>query len=417
MDLDRNIRFDITDATNHRATFDNLKKLLSFLTLEIKFWTRVKEANASKKHRFFQIIGQFNNFQNSINGWVDIDNWDDRTLQQQLQNIVSSSSIITHGQQSWLWSQHSFTERFIEILLETDNATADSFFNYQLKSNLPAPASKQSFDGFLLGYEFEYQNSDLVKRRHTERIQITKLRDQLLEKNAEALELMSSNQNSYEEWFEATKLQLDNYNKSVTYSSERKQKAIKLVTERRHKRMKSNFDSQMSNWLHRIEGLETLYEEKLRLQKPAQYWKRASKKYASHGSIFAAMTLALVAVAAKMVLHLFELWLIGSDSMFSVKTVQGATLFAAMAALFAFAIRATTRLAFSSFHLMRDAEEREQLTYLYLSLINESAVEKDSRDIVLQALFSRSETGLLANENGPTMPSLNDSIRTLNKSN
>lgn len=359
----------------------------------------------------------FSGLKNTINSWVHVDSWDDRTLQQHIQSAVSNTALLKYSPQRWLWRHHSFTEKFVEILLEKDDATADSFFNYQLKSNLPNPASKQTFDGFLLGYEYEYQNSDLVKRRQTERIQITKLRDQLLEKNEEALELMSSNQNSYEEWFEASKQQLADYNKSVAFSSERKQKAIKRVAERRHKQMKSTFDSQMRFWQQRIKDLETLYEEKLRLKKPAQYWKAASKKYAIHGSIFAAITLLLVAVAAKMVLHLFELWLIGSDSMFSVKTVQGATLFAAMAALFAFAIRATTRLAFSSFHLMRDAEEREQLTYLYLSLINESAVEKDSRDIVLQALFSRSETGLLANENGPTMPSLNDSIRSVTKTN
>jgi hypothetical protein len=54
---------------------------------------------------------------------------------------------------------------------------------------------------------------------------------------------------------------------------------------------------------------------------------------------------------------------------------------------------------------MRDAQEREQLTYLYLSLTDEAAIDKESRHIVLQALFSRSETGLLAQEHGPTMPS------------
>lgn len=48
--------------------------------------------------------------------------------------------------------------------------------------------------------------------------------------------------------------------------------------------------------------------------------------------------------------------------------------------------------------------KREQLTYLYLSLTNESVIDEKSREIVLQALFSRTETGLLNNEHGPTMP-------------
>jgi hypothetical protein len=63
-----------------------------------------------------------------------------------------------------------------------------------------------------------------------------------------------------------------------------------------------------------------------------------------------------------------------------------------------------SKLTFSSFHLMRDSEEREQLTYLYLSLNNEGQIDGTSRELVLQALFSHSETGLLNGESGPTMP-------------
>lgn len=85
--------------------------------------------------------------------------------------------------------------------------------------------------------------------------------------------------------------------------------------------------------------------------------------------------------------------------------------FATLGAIFAFVIRVFARMAFSSFHLMRDAEEREQLTYLYLSLSKESEIDKESRDIVLQALFSRSETGLLNQDSGPSMPSGTEALK------
>ena len=73
-------------------------------------------------------------------------------------------------------------------------------------------------------------------------------------------------------------------------------------------------------------------------------------------------------------------------------------------AVYAFLVRILSRLALSSFHLMRDAKEREQLTYLYLSLSETDPSEKESRDIVLRSLFSRSQTGLLTNESGPSIP-------------
>ena len=83
-------------------------------------------------------------------------------------------------------------------------------------------------------------------------------------------------------------------------------------------------------------------------------------------------------------------------------------------AIYTYLVRLIAKLAFSALHLMRDAQEREQLTYVYLSLINEKGIDEKSRDIVLQSLFSRTETGLLANENGPTMP-LSDVLQAMKK--
>jgi len=48
---------------------------------------------------------------------------------------------------------------------------------------------------------------------------------------------------------------------------------------------------------------------------------------------------------------------------------------------------------FSSFHLARDAEEREHLTFVYLALINDSKIEKEDRQLIMQSLFSRADTG------------------------
>ena len=77
-------------------------------------------------------------------------------------------------------------------------------------------------------------------------------------------------------------------------------------------------------------------------------------------------------------------------------------------------IRALMKFMFSNFHLARDAEERENLTYLYLSLISNGEFNEEERKIVLQSLFSRSDTGLLKEDSSPTMPgatSLLDKIK------
>jgi hypothetical protein len=67
-------------------------------------------------------------------------------------------------------------------------------------------------------------------------------------------------------------------------------------------------------------------------------------------------------------------------------------------------MRAITKVMFSSFHLARDSEERNTLTYFYLSLVNDSKIDEKDRHLVVQSLFSRADTGLLKEDSSPTMP-------------
>lgn len=157
--------------------------------------------------------------------------------------------------------------------------------------------------------------------------------------------------------------------------------------------------------------MEATYQEKLKLQKPAEYWNKAASKYDKQGRVWAGLAFSWGFVGLLLFGYLLSLWIANTPIKMNLSSLQGAVLFATLAAMFAYTLKLLSRMAFSSFHLMRDAEEREQLTYLYLALTHESEIDKDSRDILLQALFSRSETGLLSNESGPTMPGIQDILR------
>ena len=104
-------------------------------------------------------------------------------------------------------------------------------------------------------------------------------------------------------------------------------------------------------------------------------------------------------------------WLHAYSTKINLNTLEGAVIFASVLSFFAFAIKTLSKLTFSAYHLQRDAEEREQLTHLYLALSNDNKVDAESRNIVLQALFSRSDSGLLAGDHSPTMPSIQDAIK------
>ena len=67
-------------------------------------------------------------------------------------------------------------------------------------------------------------------------------------------------------------------------------------------------------------------------------------------------------------------------------------------------INMISRVAMSAFHLARDARERYQLTHVFLALAKDKAVSEEDRKIVLTALFSRADTGLLKHDASPTLP-------------
>lgn len=91
---------------------------------------------------------------------------------------------------------------------------------------------------------------------------------------------------------------------------------------------------------------------------------------------------------------------------FDAAAIRGSLIFVALMSVAGYLIHLFTRIAISSFHLSRDYRERFQLTRVYLALIKDGDIANDenTRQIVLQSIFSRSDTGLLKGDHALTMP-------------
>ena len=166
----------------------------------------------------------------------------------------------------------------------------------------------------------------------------------------------------------------------------------------------NHFDSDTKK---RIEELEKTYQEKLRLSKPAEYWHERAKVLKGEGWKAFRWLVGVIFMAC-FTLYLL-LWFTPKDmleSIFSGKTsaIRWSIVYITFISFLAVGIRALSKVMFSSFHLSRDAEEREQLSYFYLALKNDSAVDEKDKHLIMQALFSRADTGLLKEDSSPTMP-------------
>jgi hypothetical protein len=112
------------------------------------------------------------------------------------------------------------------------------------------------------------------------------------------------------------------------------------------------------------------------------------------------------------VLLVTVLFLITSGALKEMFTKTGSAvrlsiLFITLISFLAYGIRTFAKLMFSSYHLSRDAEEREQLAYVYLALKKEQGIDDTERHLIMQSIFSRADSGLLKTDASPSMPGIN----------
>lgn len=156
-----------------------------------------------------------------------------------------------------------------------------------------------------------------------------------------------------------------------------------------------------------IQNLEKTYDEKLKLEEPAKYWAETAIEHRKKGNWWfvglASVVLVSIVLFTKLIFTITDgQW----EAVFGEtgSSIRMSILLLFLASILIFTIRVLNKLMLSSYHLARDADERHKLVFTYLALINDSSIDKDSRELVLQSIFSRSDTGLLTDDGGPTMP-------------
>jgi hypothetical protein len=393
--MNRKISVQLRDMAGKSWNFEGLREFKEFCESEANFWqeqeTKLKEYRNDIDLRF-PFHAKFSQVTNAIDNWDEkLDSWEEDQLNNELRSLITSH--LQHAKNNWLWSSHPYTERFIECNRDHGKDSAEAFLDLIINNRSSGITSGPHFNGVLLAYEFINQDSDLTKRSTSEKASLDHLRDELVEARSKLFEEVEEFKDEFNTWSSGTKkdrveARIKNRKNNVVDRLRQRRIANEIFREARERR----------------DELELTYKELLRLKGPAEYWNKAAKRYRTQGCMWLVTVIAALATGLFYFGNIFTVWLQGQEVDLELSTIQGIVIFGTILAVYSFLVRVLSKLTFSSFHLMRDAEEREQLTYLYLSLTKEKAVDETSRDIVLQALFSRTETGLIGHDSGPTMP-------------
>lgn len=398
------IKVTLQDKLGKRFSFESLASLVEFVDNELKYWIKVKETindNRGQLASFANCANHFRQISTTIKEWdSNIDSWSEQELQQNLNNQLINSQL-NYIHHNWIWSGHTVVPKLIEIHNNLGQEVSDSFVN-SIVGNVINHGNKKQFIGAVLAYEFELQEKSLLgKRRKSEQKSLEELRSNLVAQHIALTEDIKATKSDFSDWSDSCK-----------QKSKRIRKSNYLLARKQRANLSNKFYEELANWQKDFTKLEDTYRDKLRLDGPAQYWKNSAIKFKKQGIVWAVFLLIVLCIGLWQFSSFFNQWLIGKELNIELNTMQGAAIFVTIVSSFAFLVSVLAKMTLSSFHLQRDAEEREQLTHLYLSLSNETDVDPETRKIVLQSLFSRADTGLLGKDGGtPAMPFIGDVFR------
>jgi hypothetical protein len=288
------------------------------------------------------------------------------------------------------------TQFLNQVFKEYPNSFQGAF--QYITGNTSSITNKDNFTGAIMAYEFSlFEKSNIAQRSSKEKESLNSIKN-IFQKNIDNSNIQLSTHLK----------QVDDKYKSYTNEIDEYKSAKETQVNTWFDETKSGFNTFDIDAKNRIEELEKTYQEKLRLSKPAEYWNKRAAVLKDEGWLALKWLVGLI-IFACFTLYLL-LWLTPKDmleNIFSGNTsaIRWSIVYITFISFLAVGIRAISKVMFSSFHLSRDAEEREQLSYFYLALKNDNAVDDKDKHLIMQSLFSRADTGLLKEDSSPTMPS------------
>lgn len=285
----------------------------------------------------------------------------------------------------------------ISVHKNVPNSLTGAFCFISGQINSTIVNDKNYYIGTQLAYEFTMKDhTDISLRRNAEKNSLSKIRNDFnkyLSKSESEIINHLSNANT----------KFNDYTLAIDTLKNDKE----LLFEKWFETSKTNFTDFDKESKEKVINLEKAYQELLSLKKPAEYWKIRATKLKGEGwsAIYWLISLVLFACLSLYLL----LWLTPEGMLLSfikgqTSAIKWSIIYVTFIAFLTYGIRALNKIAFSSFHLARDAEEREQLTFVYLALIKDGSVDEKDKTLIMQSLFSRADTGLLKEDSSPTMP-------------
>jgi hypothetical protein len=383
--------------SNYNVVLKGLNGIVSFFVSERDFWFRI---GSEVKERSLQIPndGYVFNLGNYYRACVDAIN----LIETQLNNFPDKSKFdygwmnivnqVLRNPQSYgnnleaVYSK-SLVGQFIVDMYQQNVKIGDGAYKYFRKHGLNINIHDELV-GFLLAYEFDkHKEADAEEREKHGKLSFESVINACEQKSHDIKDAFEKQKVEFVEW--KTKF----INQHAGWQTTIKNEINQFVDLKKKE----------------LGDLDAAYREKLKLEAAVTYWGNRATQYRKKGywwlrglsAIIFSMIIILIAILYNLPTAFYHKLWAGEP-----EAIKGLIILATIISLMVYLARVFAKMTFSSFHIETDAEEREQLTLIYLALVKEGKVSEKELGIILQSLFSRVDTGILKDDGSPTMPTL-----------
>jgi Family of unknown function (DUF6161) len=382
----QNYQFEINyPHINYKATLNGVVNVYEFITDQVEGYTKI----AGLPDELNKIRGRFIRAKENLLHLMSQNDINRQTWDNNLRNISGRDN-----QPVFLYNSPEVT--FLLKAYQENPEVFPGAYEYLIGSTSRV-TQKNFLTGYILAYEFATKDFSMIaERKEAEKKTMQATRINFQEKLGEA-------EKEVIEYITKANKKFDEYAKNIDILKIEKEEIFNDW----FKKTSEGFSNFNVDSAKKIQDFEELYREKLKLEAPAKYWSDRAKKLRSEGYWWLAGLIASLIVGIGILIwSLSEISNGTLEKIFqnSGTAIKWSVVFITLISFIAFSIRIFSKLTFSSFHLVRDAEEREQLTYVYLALQKDKGVDQTERHLIMQSLFSRADSGLLKDDSGPTMP-------------
>lgn len=372
-----NISISVSTYTKPNiAKYFIAKDFTSFINEQISKW----EIENKKNNQWNQVLIEFESLKNAWDAILNLDKMDDTSIRTKIEQIRTK----TFEKPLFVYNAKA-----VDYINTIKNQVAD-WSNLIINQFIQPDSINILRQDFRLAVYF-FNILSIVKSESNEISETIQLNNRTIERLEDVKVKMNEWQNEHE-------------NERKEYSN----KIDAMINEQN-----SAEDIFRNEHDEKLKQIEKTYEERVRIAKPSELWNAKMIQYSNRGRLWTIVSFIIAVIISIMCITFFKIFpnifTNSSEKAFDITgSIKWLILTGIGIGTFIYLLRLSVKLALSSFHMSRDAEERCALTSFYLSLINDKKLdpetERELKNIVMNALFARVDTGLLKGDTSPTIP-------------